>query len=46
MEQGSLISIDLSMVIQILNFLFILYIFYRLFSKKIGGVIEERKKSH
>lgn len=44
MEQGSLISIDLSMVIQILNFLFILYIFHRLFSKKIGGVIEERKK--
>lgn len=46
MEQGNLISIDLSMVIQILNFLFILYMFHKLFSKKIGGIIDERKKLH
>ncbi len=44
MEQNSLISIDFSMVIQIINFLVMVYVFYKLFSKKIGGVIEERKK--
>lgn len=42
--ENSLISIDLSMVIQMINFLILVYVFWKLFGKKIGGVIEERKK--
>ncbi len=44
MEQGSLISVDFSMVIQMINFLVMVYVFYKLFSKKIGEVVDERKK--
>lgn len=44
MEQNNLITIDFSMVIQMINFLIMVYVFYKLFSKKIGGVIEERRK--
>lgn len=44
MGQNSLVSIDLSMLIQIINFFILVYVFWKLFSKKIGGVIEERKK--
>ena len=42
--ENSLISIDLSMIIQMINFLIMVYVFWRLFGKKIGGIIEERKK--
>lgn len=44
MEQNNLITIDFSMVIQMINFLIMVYVFYKLFSKKIGGIIEERRK--
>ncbi|VWL84892.1 F0F1 ATP synthase subunit B [Oceanivirga miroungae] len=43
MEQNSLITIDFSMVIQMINFLIMVYVFYKLFSKKIGGIIEQRR---
>lgn len=44
MGNNNLISIDLSMVIQMINFLILVYVFWRLFGKKIGKVIEQRKK--
>lgn len=44
MGNNNLISIDLSMVIQMINFLILVYAFWKLFGKKIGKVIEERKK--
>lgn len=44
MEQNNLVTIDFSMVIQMINFLIMIYVFYKLFSKKIGGIIDKRKK--
>lgn len=44
MEQNNLISVDLSMLIQMINFLVMVFVFWKLFSNKIGKVIEERKK--
>lgn len=45
MENGSnLITLDLSMLIQVINFLVLFYVFWRLFGKKIGPILDERKK--
>ena len=45
MENGSnLITLDLSMLLQIINFLGLVYVFWRLFGKKIGPILDERKK--
>ena len=45
MENGSnLITLDLSMLLQIINFLILVYVFWRLFGKKIGPILDERKK--
>ena len=41
---GSLITLDLSMLIQVINFLILFYAFWRLFGKKIGPILDERKK--
>ena len=41
---GSLITLDLSMLIQVINFLILFYAFWRLFGKKIGPIVDERKK--
>ncbi len=44
MSEGTrLISIDFTMVIQIINFLILVYFFWRVFARKIGKVLEERK---
>ena len=44
MSEGSnLINIDFTMAIQIINFLILVYIFWKVFAKKIEKVIEERK---
>lgn len=43
MGENNLISINLTMLVQIINLLFLVYVFYRFFSKKIGAIIEERK---
>ncbi|MDO5088646.1 MAG: F0F1 ATP synthase subunit B [Leptotrichiaceae bacterium] len=44
MSEGSkLINIDFTMAIQIVNFLILVYIFWKGFAKKIGKVIEDRK---
>ena len=45
MENGSnLITLDLSMLLQIINFLILVYVFWRLFGKKTGPILDERKK--
>lgn len=44
MEQNNLITIDILMIVQIINFFILVYIFHKYFYKKIGKVIEERKK--
>ena len=42
-EGANLINIDFTMAIQIINFLILVYIFWKVFAKKIEKVIEERK---
>ena len=42
-EGAKLVNIDFTMAIQIVNFLVLVYFFWRVFSKKIGKVLEERK---
>ena len=45
MEQNNnLITIDILMIVQIINFFILVYIFHKYFYKKIGKVIEKRKK--
>lgn len=44
MENNNLISIDILAIAQIINFFILVYIFHKYFYKKIGKVIEERKK--
>ena len=45
MEQNNnLITIDILMIVQIINFFILVYIFHKYFYKKIGKVIEQRKK--
>lgn len=43
MTHGPLMSIDLAMVVQIINFFILVYIVWRFFIKKIGSILEERK---
>ena len=43
-EGAKLVNIDFTMAIQIINFLVLVYIFWRAFAKKIGEVLEDRKK--
>lgn len=43
MGESKLINIDFAMVIQIINFLILVYIFWVGFAKKIGKVLEDRK---
>ena len=42
-EGAKLVNIDFTMAIQIVNFLVLVYFFWRVFSKKIGKILEERK---
>ena len=42
-EGAKLVNIDFTMAIQIINFLVLVYFFWRVFSKKIGKVLEDRK---
>ncbi len=42
-EGAKLVNIDFTMAIQIINFLVMVYFFWRVFAKKIGKVLEERK---
>ena len=42
-EGAKLVNIDFTMAIQIINFLVLVYFFWRVFSKKIGKILEERK---
>ena len=44
MSGSKLVNIDFSMAIQIINFLILVIIFWRGFAKKIGRILEERKK--
>lgn len=45
MNEGTkLVNIDFTMAIQIINFLVLVYFFTRAFSKKIGKILEDRKK--
>ena len=45
MEQNNnLITIDILMIVQIIDFCRLVYIFHKYFYKKIGKVIEQRKK--
>lgn len=44
MDGSKLVNIDFTMAIQIINFLVLVYFFTRTFSKKIGKVLEDRKK--
>lgn len=44
MGQNNLISIDLSMLIQMINFFIMVFVFWKFFGKKIGKVLEERRK--
>lgn len=44
MENNSLITVDILAVAQIINFFILVYIFHKFFYKKIGKVIEDRKK--
>ena len=43
-EGAKLVNIDFTMAIQIINFIVLIYFFSRAFSKKIGKVLEDRKK--
>lgn len=43
-EGAKLVNIDFTMAIQIINFLVLVYFFTRAFSKKIGQILEDRKK--
>ena len=43
-EGARLVNIDFTMAIQIINFIVLVYFFSRTFSKKIGKVLEDRKK--
>ena len=43
-EGAKLVNIDFTMAIQIINFLVLVYFFTRAFSKKIGKILEDRKK--
>ena len=44
MDGSKLVNIDFTMAIQIINFLVLVYFFTRAFSKKIGKILEDRKK--
>ena len=44
MGNNDLLKIDFSMVIQMINFLIMVYVFWKNFSKKIGKVLDERKE--
>ncbi|WP_156299786.1 F0F1 ATP synthase subunit B [Streptobacillus canis] len=45
MEQNNnLITIDILMIVQIINFFILVYVFHKYFYQKIGKVIEDRKK--
>lgn len=44
MENNNLISVDILMFIQIINFFILVFFFNKYFHKKIGKVIEDRKK--
>ena len=45
MEQNNnLITIDILMIVQIINFFILVYIFHKYFYKKIVKFIEQRKK--
>lgn len=43
MTRGPLMSIDLAMVVQIINFFILVYIVQKFFVKKIGSILDERK---
>ena len=43
-EGARLVNIDFTMAIQIINFIVLVYFFSRTFAKKIGKVLEDRKK--
>ena len=43
-EGAKLVNIDFTMAIQIINFIVLVYFFSRTFAKKIGKVLEDRKK--
>lgn len=43
-EGSKLVNIDFTMAVQIINFLILVFVFQKFFSKKIGKVIEDRKK--
>ena len=43
-EGAKLVNIDFTMAIQIINFIVLIYFFSRAFAKKIGKVLEDRKK--
>lgn len=44
MSESKLVNIDFSMAIQIINFVILVAVFWRVFARKIGGILEERKK--
>ena len=44
MGQNNLISIDLSMLIQMINFFIMVFVFWKFFGNKIGKVLEQRRK--
>lgn len=43
-DGAKLVNIDFTMAIQIINFLILVFVFQKFFSKKIGKVIEDRKQ--
>ena len=44
MANNDLLKIDFTMVIQIINFLIMVYIFWKNFGTKIGKILDERKE--
>ena len=44
MANNDLLKIDFTMVIQIINFLIMVYIFWKNFGAKIGKILDERKE--
>ena len=44
MANNDLLKIDFTMVIQIINFLIMVYIFWKNFGQKIGKILDERKE--
>ena len=42
--EQALISLDLSMLIQVINFLVLFYVVRKLYGKKIGPILEKRKE--